>query len=66
MLSGSVLESRGWLSEYGGNNNNNNNNATALSPHDEIKSSNPSLLALIYLKGISERYKANESEKQAT
>jgi hypothetical protein len=46
--------------------NNNNNNATALSPHDEIKSSNPSLPALIYLKGISERYKANESEKQAT
>jgi hypothetical protein len=34
-------------------------------PHNEIKSSNPSLLALIYLKGISERYKANESEKQA-
>jgi hypothetical protein len=29
-------------------------------------SSNPSLPALIYLKGISERYKANESEKQAT
>jgi hypothetical protein len=30
-------------------------------------SSNPSLPALIYLKGIiSERHKANESEKQAT
>jgi len=35
-------------------------------PHNEIKSSNPSLPAHIYLKGISERYKANESEKQAT
>jgi hypothetical protein len=35
-----------------------------VSPHDERKGSNPSLSALIYLEGISDRYKANESEKQ--
>jgi hypothetical protein len=35
-------------------------------PHNEIEFKSLSPGAYFYLEGISERYKANESEKQAT
>jgi hypothetical protein len=38
----------------------------AKNPHNEIEFKSLSPGAYFYLEGISERYKANESEKQAT